>query len=127
MEVAVRKLAIICFFVVGVSHIAQPRLWVQFFIDMHSKGEVGSFYNALLNFPLGVLIAAFHNVWRGLPIVLTLVGWALVLKGFIYFMFPKYGVEMLARVSMERPWEFTVAGAFLVGLSCLLTFSLLRR
>ena len=49
MELAVTKLAIICFFITGVSHIVQPRVWTQFFIDMHSRGAVGSFHNALLH------------------------------------------------------------------------------
>ncbi len=127
MEVAVTKLAIICFFVIGVSHIVCSRIWVQFFINLHAKGEVGSLLNALLHFPLGVLIVSFHNVWQGLPIVLTLIGWGLVLKSFVYFVFPRYGLRMLARVSMERSWESVVAGIFSVGISGLLMFSLLRR
>jgi hypothetical protein len=127
MELAVTKLAIICFFITGVSHIVQPRVWAQFFMDMHSRGEVGSFQNALLHFPLGVLIVSFHNLWHGLPVVLTLIGWGLVLKSFIYLVFPRHGVRMLARVSIERSWEFVVAGIFSVGVSGLLLFSLLRR
>ncbi|HEY3103555.1 MAG TPA: hypothetical protein VGJ69_08180 [Pyrinomonadaceae bacterium] len=127
MELAVTKLAIICFFITGVSHIVQSRVWAQFFIDMHGKGEVGSFHNALLHFPLGALIVCFHNVWHGLPMVLTLIGWGLVLKSFIYFIFPSRGVRMLARVSMERSGEFIVAGIFSIGISGLLIFSLLRR
>ena len=127
MELAVTKLAIICFFVIGVSHIVRPRVWAQFFIDMRGKGEVGSFLNALPHFPLGVLIVSFHNVWQGLPIVLTLIGWGLVLKSFIYFVFPGRGVKMLARISMERAWESVVAGVFSIGISGLLVFSLLRR
>lgn len=127
MELAVTKLAIICFFVTGVSHIVQPRVWAEFFIGMHRKGGVGSFQNALLHFPLGALIVAFHNVWHGLSIVLTLVGWGLLLKSFIYFIFPKHGVKMLARVSVQRSWEFVVAGVFSLCLSLLLIFSLLRK
>ncbi|HEX7999561.1 MAG TPA: hypothetical protein VF528_14335 [Pyrinomonadaceae bacterium] len=127
MELAVTKLAIVCFFITGLSHIIQPQVWAQFFIDMHGKGKAGSFHNALLHFPLGVLIVSFHNVWHGLPVVLTLIGWGLVLKSFIYFVFPCRGVKMLARVSMERSWEFVLAGVFSVGISGLLTFSLLQR
>ena len=127
MELAVTKLAIICFFVVGVSHIVQSRVWAQFFIDLRGKGEVGSFLNALLHFPVGVLIVSFHNVWNGLPVVLTLIGWGLVLKSFIYFVFPRYGLRMLARVSLERSWELVVAGIFWVGMSGLLIFSLLPK
>ena len=126
MEIAVTKLAIVCFFVVGVSHIFQPRVWARFFIAMHGMGEVGSFLNALLHFPLGVLIVSFHNVWHGLPTVLTLIGWGLVLKSFIYFVFPRHGLKMLARVSLERARGFAVAGIFSVGISGLLLFSLLR-
>jgi hypothetical protein len=124
MELAVTKLAIICFFITGISHIVQPQVWAQFFIDMHSRGKVGSFHNALLHFPLGVLIVSFHSVWHGLPVVLTLIGWGLVLKSFIYFVFPGYGIKVLARVTVERSRGFVVAGLFSVGISALLTFSL---
>jgi uncharacterized protein YjeT (DUF2065 family) len=127
MELAITKLTIIFFFVTGLSHIFQPRVWAQFFIDMRSKGEVGSFLNALLHFPLGVLIVSFHNVWHGIPLVLTLMGWGLVLKGLIYFLFPRHGMKMLARVSIERAWEFVVAGFFSIAISGLLLFSLLSR
>ena len=127
MELAVTKLALICFFIIGVSHILQPRVWAQFFMDMHSKGEVGSFHNALLHFPMGVLIVSFHNVWSGLPVVLTLIGWGLVLKSFIYFTFPRYGMKVMGRVTVERSWGFIVAGLFSIGLSGFLLFLLLRR
>jgi len=126
MEVAVTKLAIITFFIIGVSHIVQSRGWVRFFMNLHSKGEVGSFLNALLHLPLGVLIVAFHNVWHGLPLVLTLIGWGLVLKSFIYFVFPQRGLKTMARVSMEKSWEFVVAGVFSIGISGFLMFLLLR-
>jgi hypothetical protein len=126
MEVAVTKLAAVCFFVVGVSHVVRPRAWAQFFVDLRGRGETGSLLNALLHFPLGVLIVSFHNVWRGLPVVLTLIGWGLVLKSFIYFVFPAHGAKVLARVSVERSWGFVVAGLFSVALSGLLVFSLWR-
>src|SRR2546423_2776781 len=122
MELAVTKLAIIYFFITGISHIAQPRVWAQFFIDMRSKGEVWKFHNALLHFPLGALIVSFHNVWHGLPVVLTLIGWGLILKSFIYFILPRHGVKMLARVTTERSWEFRVAGLFSFIINALLIF-----
>ena len=126
MELAVTKLAIICFFITGVSHIVHPRVWAQFFIDMHAKGNIGSFHNALLHFPLGVVIVSFHNVWSGLPLILTLIGWGLVLKGFIYFVFPHHGSKVLARVSMERSQGFFIAGLFSIGISGFLAYSILR-
>lgn len=126
MELAVTKLAIICFLVIGVSHIVQPRVWARFFIDLHGKGEVGSFLNAFVHFPLGFMIVSFHNVWTVPQIFLTLIGWSLVLKSSIYFIFPGLGVKMLGRVSMDRAWEFMVAGVFSVVIGVSLIFLLLR-
>ena len=65
MESAIQKLAIISFFIIGISHIIQPRAWAQFFIDIREKGVTGSFITAFMHFPLGALIVVFHNVWRG--------------------------------------------------------------
>ena len=59
--------------------------------------------------------------------ILTLIGWGLVLKSLFYFVFPSYGVKVLGRVSIEKAWEVVVAGIFSIGVSGLLTFILLRR
>jgi len=127
MEVAILKLAIVSFFVIGLSHIFQPRVWTRFFLDIRDKGETGSFIIAFIHFPLGALIVAFHNVWHGLPMILTIIGYGLVLKSVVYFVFPKRGLKTMSRVSLEKSWEFVVAGVFSVGLSGLLMFILINK
>jgi hypothetical protein len=127
MEIAVEKFAVICFFLIGVSHIVQPREWAEFFIRLREKGTTGSFINAWIHFPLGALIVAFHNVWHGIPAILTVLGYAWVLKGFIYFVFPRYGLKVMERVRLERAREFVVAGIVIVALGGLLSFSLISR
>lgn len=126
MESSILKLAAVSFFVIGVSHVAQPRVWAEFFIGIREKGEVGSFINAFIHFPLGALIVAFHNVWHGVPLILTVIGWGLVLKGLIYFTFPRYGLKVLSRVSLDRAWGFTVAGVVSIGLSGIFFYSMLN-
>ena len=127
MEVAIEKLAVICFFLIGISHIVQPRAWAEFFIRLREKGTTGSFINGWIHFPLGALIVAFHNVWHGVPAILTVLGYAWVIKGFIYFVFPQYGLKMMQRVSVERAWYFVVAGIVMATLGGLLLFSLISR
>jgi hypothetical protein len=122
MELAIQRLAIVAFFVIGLSHIFQPRAWAQFFIDIREKGVTGAFISAFIHFPLGALIVAFHNVWQGWPMILTLIGYGLVLKSFVYFVFPERAMKSLSRVSLERSWEFIAAGIFSVWLSGLLAF-----
>ena len=117
MEASIQKLAALVFFVIGVSHVARPREWVEFFIAVRGRGAVGSFINAFVHFPLGVVIVAFHNVWTWPAAVLTVCGWGLVFKGFLYFVFTGYGERMLSRVTVERAWQFRVAGVFALALS----------
>ncbi|MFN2514624.1 MAG: hypothetical protein ABR556_00280 [Pyrinomonadaceae bacterium] len=127
METSIEMLAVICFLVTGLSHIIQPRVWAEFFIMLREKKEVGSFLNGLLHFPMGAVIVSFHNVWHGFPLILTLIGWGLLVKSLIYLTYPKHGMRMLARVSVERSWEFVVAGVMSVAVSGLILFSLLRK
>jgi hypothetical protein len=54
------------------------------------------------------------------------VGWGLVIKGLIRFCAPKLGLRIMARVSVERSWEFQVAGAGLVVLAGFLGYGLYR-
>jgi len=125
METAVERLVALNFFVFGLSHIFQPRVWVEFFIMLREKKEVGSFLNGFVHFPLGAFIVAFHNVWHGIPMIVTIMGWGLVIKSTIYFVYPRHGVRMLGTVSLDKLWHFVVAGIFSVALSGLIFYSTL--
>jgi uncharacterized protein YjeT (DUF2065 family) len=124
MERSIEILAIILFGILGLSHILQPRAWAEFFMLLRGKGEAGAFVDGFLNLPMAAVIIGFHNVWSGIPAVLTLVGWALLIKGLIRFCAPKQALRMIARVSLERSWEFQVAGAGLVALASLLGYGI---
>ena len=122
MERSVEVLAVILFGVLGLSHILQPKAWAEFFLLLRSKGEAGVFVDGFLNLAMAGIIIAFHNVWSGIPAVLTLVGWCLLIKSLIRFCAPKLALRIMARVSVERSWESQVAGAGLVVLAGLLGY-----
>ena len=119
---SVEMLAVVLFGMIGLSHIVQPKAWVEFFILLRGKGEPGAFMEGFLNLPLAAFIVGFHNIWSGIPVVLTLVGWGLLIKSTIRFCAPKQALRMMARVSLERSWEFQVAGVGLVALAGLLGY-----
>ena len=122
MERSVEVLAVILFGVVGLSHLLQPKAWVEYFILIRGKGEAGAFVDGFLHLPLAGFIIAFHNVWSGIPVVLTLLGWAFLIKSLIRFCAPKQALRVMALVSVERAWGFQVAGAALVALAGLLGY-----
>ena len=123
-ERAIELLAALNFLIIGLSHITMPRAWAEFFIMLRSRGDAGAFVNGFLSLWFGSLIVGFHNVWSGLPVVLTLIGWAQVLKAFLIFVVPGHGMRGLSLVSLERSRMFVLPGAFLVALSGVLFYSL---
>ena len=127
MERSVEVFCVILFGVIGLSHILQPRPWADFFILLRSKREAGAFVDGFLNLPVGGIIVGFHHTWSGLPAVLTLMGWCLLIKSFIRFCAPKLALKMMARVSVDRAWEFQVAGAGLMLLAGLVGYGVYTR
>jgi hypothetical protein len=74
---------------------------------------------------MGALIVSFHDVWTGIPAVLTVVGWLWVAKGFVAFVYPPLALRSLDTVSVEKSWKFAVPGAAMVVYSGLLAYSFL--
>ena len=122
MERSVEMFAVVLFAVVGLSHLLQPKAWAQYFILLRGAGDAGAFVDGFIHLPLAGVIIAFHQVWSGIPVVLTLLGWAFLIKSLVRFCAPKLGLRMMARVSVERAWEFQVAGLVLVLIAGLLGY-----
>jgi uncharacterized protein YjeT (DUF2065 family) len=117
MEQAIQLFAAIGFLVIGLSHLAQPKAWVAFFQALAARGTTGVFLEGFLLLNFGAIVVGFHNVWHGPAIVLTLVGWAQVLKGLGRFVAPQLALRVMQRVSPERAWHFQAGGAFALLLS----------
>jgi hypothetical protein len=126
MEQAAQIFAAVNLFVIGLSHVLHPRPWVEFFIWLRAKGHAGVFVNGMLSLSFGSVIVAFHNIWSGLPIVLTLVGWGQVLKGLLSLVAPNLAMRSLARVSPERAGEFRAPGVIFLVLSALFCYLAVR-
>lgn len=126
MERAVQIFAAVNFLVIGISHIVQPRAWVEFFFLLRDKGRAGAFLNGFLSLGTGSLIVGFHNVWSGPATVLTVMGWLWVFKALLTFAEPEIGMKGMSRVSMERSKEFVMAGIFLLALGLFLVWLIVR-
>lgn len=120
MERAVEIYAIINLTVIGISHVVRPRVWIDFIVVLRERGEAGVFAVAFLNLIFGSIIVAFHNVWLGIPMALTVLGWANVVKALLYFAFPAFGLRKLQFLSHDRANLVVVGGIlFLVLAGCL--------
>ena len=109
--------ASINFTIIGISHVVQSKAWLEFFQKLHSIGKAGAFANGLLTLLMGSLIVSFHNVWNGVPIVLTLVGWCYILKSTIIFLNPEWNLRSMKSAETASPTKCRVAGVGLLGIA----------
>lgn len=119
---AIQIYAIVNLIVIGLSHVFQPRVWVDFVAFLRDHGKAGVFTLAFLNLLFGSIIVAFHNVWSGLPAVLTLVGWVSVVKALVYFAFPAFGLRKLEIPSYERAYVFVYIGVVFLVIAAVLGY-----
>ena len=127
MEEAIRVFAAVNFLTMGLSHIFQHRAWAEFFAYLHQLGRPGAFANGFLSLFTGSLIVAFHNVWGGLPTVLTLLGWSFVSKAAIIFLFPDVGLRSMARIRPDNSRVAIGPGVVLVVIGVVLAYSVLQN
>ena len=117
MEQATQVFAAVSLLVIGLSHLLQPKAWVAYFQALAAQGPSGAFTEGFLCLSFGGIIVAFHNVWHGPALLLTLLGWAQILKGLGRFVAPQVAVRVMARISIERAWLFRAGGVFALVLS----------
>lgn len=117
MEQATQVFAALSYLVIGLSHLLQPKAWVGYFQTLVAQGPPGAFVEGFLCLSFGGIIVGFHNVWHGPALVLTLLGWAQVLKGLVRFLAPGMSLRVMARMTLERAWLFQLGGVFALALS----------
>ena len=117
MEQATQVFAAVSLLVIGLSHLVQPKAWVAWFQELSARGAPGAFTDGFLSLSFGAIIVGFHNVWQGPAMVLTLVGWAQIVKALVRFVAPRFAAMMMGKVSNDRAWFFEAGGVFALLLS----------
>lgn len=115
------------FAVLGLAHLIQPGPLISFYQLLASKNDAGVISIALLSLITGSFLVAFHNIWTGLPILLTVFGWAQLAKGVLYLLIPSIGLRLFERVTPDRINHFRWPGIPLVVISGLLAWHLIRQ
>jgi hypothetical protein len=127
METGLQIAFAIQFALFGVAHLLRPGPLIQFYGVLHSKGQAGVLLIALLSLVTGSLLVAFHNIWTGIPIVLTIFGWAQLAKGAGYLLFPEIGLRQIARVTPSRTNLFRIPGIPFLVMAALLAWHVVRN
>lgn len=99
----------------GLSHIMQPEMWEDYFTKLHQSGNIAIITRTFtLELWPALIVVAFHQVWSGPAIVLTVYGWALTLKCTVSILFPHIGMRSLEK-AQRGGTTFIFAGIALIG------------
>lgn len=124
MAESIAIFASINFTVIGLSHVCQIRAWREFFRQLHSMGRAGAFANAFITLLMGTMIVSFHNIWTGIPVLLTLIGWGYILKATVVFLNPDWGLRSMESVETASPIKFRIAGIALLFVALTIALSI---
>ena len=110
------------FLLMGLSHVVQPQLWVQFFEAVRNTG-LAAVIVPLYTLPIGLLLIAGHNVWTwDWPLVLTIAGWGMTIKSAAYLLVPGFADRALSKKMATTPRSFQIVGAPMVVIGAILTW-----
>jgi hypothetical protein len=123
---ALEIFALIHLSLMGLSHVLQHRAWAEFFIRLRDLGYGGVFVHGFLSLGFGSMILAFHRVWSGAPLVLTILGVLYMVKTLQCFLLPEVSMRSLNRVTLERSRIFIGAGVMLLTFAAATTIALVR-
>jgi len=106
---------------IGISHILQKRMWLEFFEWLAAKDSIGVVIRTFL-FELwpATLVVVFHQEWTWPGVVITLYGHLLMFKVVLSLLVPSIGVKSLKQSQTRGDNTFIVAGIGLIilGLFC---------
>ena len=118
MEAGVERLVAIVLLLTCASHIAAPRAWGALFDGIAARGDAAGLIYAAIHLPLGLMVVAFHPVWQGAGLLITLIGWALLMKGTIHLLWPRLAGRLLqAGDARERASRLRLAGWVMLPLA----------
>ena len=127
MTRALEIFAVIQLSLVGLSHVFHHRAWAEFFIRLRRPAYAGVFVHGFLSLGFGAMILAFHHVWSGMPLVLTIVGVLYLMKTVQCFLLPEVSVRSLDRVTLERSRVFIGVGVVFLLIAMTTTIGLVRE
>lgn len=117
MENAVAFMAAVGYLTLGLSLIFRSHDWSVWLKRIREAGKPASLAIGLTHVIAGTFIVAFHWIWAGLTILLTLMGAKAIFEGVIYMLFPGFMIAMLKWLEPHHRLILPLSGVIAVCLS----------
>ena len=112
---AVQFVIMVSCIVMGLSHMLQPRMWADYFTDLHAQGARGVIARTFtLELWAVLLIVTLHQVWTWPGVVVTMYGYLLGAKIVLSVLAPQIGLRSM-RMAAGGDHRFVLGGVMLLG------------
>jgi uncharacterized protein YjeT (DUF2065 family) len=119
LELLIERWFAVGFAVFGFSHLLHPRRWAAVFLPL-GESDTGGLLVATFTLPLSLIVVLAHNVWVwGVPVIVTLIGWAMVAKSLVYLFVPN-AFRLMIRDCQRTQRAFRIAGVVMILVGVLL-------
>lgn len=126
LDLLIERWFAIGFLVFGLSHLLYPGQWAAVFLPLR-ESETGGLLLAMLTLPLALLVVLTHTIWVwGLPVIVTLLGWAMVIKSLFHLFIPR-ALQLMLRDCERSQRAFKIAGVVMMLLGALLVYDSFYR
>lgn len=86
----------------GISQLYATHYWQSYYAFLSARGQNGVRLNGMISLVTGGTIVAFHNVWAGPPLLLTLIGWLLLVESALCLTIPNAGLAGLTEMGSDN-------------------------
>lgn len=86
----------------GISLLLRPADWTAWMQALAQRGRAMALTIGSVTLLFGAFIVAFHPIWHGIPMLLTIIGWLAVLEGAVYLLFPQ-ALAIVLRFYLKCP------------------------
>lgn len=101
------------FIAIGAAYLLRPDVAMDTLARLESGAKAGRFTVALLAIGMGSFIVAFHNIWSGIPTILTVYGWIALAKGVVFLLAPELLERRFAWALEAGPGLWRLGGGVL--------------
>jgi hypothetical protein len=121
LQLFIERFFAITLLVTGVSHLAQPKLWRDFFLLLKKSGAAGIII-AMFTFPMGLALILTHNLWSfDVRLIFTICGWGMTLKSLTYALLAGRAEKMILDDANAHR-KYALGGAVMIPVSLLLVY-----
>ena len=102
MDTVIQQIFSPAFLILGVSRILHPNLWIDLIANI-GKSRFAGFWMGSFALTVGLFLILGHNKWvLDWPLLITVVGWGMAIKGTIYLLVPKAAEVVIERAGKSN-------------------------